>query len=297
MKIGVLYNCQAEGIALSLAALLPGTEVVHYTVASMPRTEQARQEVAEVLRACDHVVAARLSPEHGPLATNALRRTVRRLQVMPALRFRAFHPDSMYVRWPDGKFVGGPTGDYQSRIGVIGYLAGLSVEETTSFYNRMVFQRLGYLAGFAPECALFSEILTSHGMDAATLLPQWLAQGCFMHSMNHPKITVLFEVARAACAQMGLGPVNPAASAADVPDRLATMPIHPVFPAIAKNAGVPPEGTFRAGLRADRPASLSLEEFLAASFAEYAGVPRELLLASDGVVEGLATLGLKEGRK
>ncbi len=296
MRIGVLFNCQAEGVATGLRALLPDDDIIHYAVAGMPRTDEARQAAADALHACDYVVSSRFSDEYGPLATSVMRRAAKKFCRMPALRFRGFHPDMIYVQ-RNGKFVTGPTGDYHSRIGVLGFLAGMSAGETAALYNRMVFRRLGYLDGFAVERALLEEQLREHGFDAQALLAEWLAQGCFMHSLNHPKIHVLLSVARAACAAMGLAPARPDVTADGLFDRLSFMTIHPVFPDIAAVAGVKPEGVFRRGMARDGSfEALSTEEFVAGCFEAYENVPPASLLAATGVAAGMAALALEDTR-
>ncbi|MEJ0045412.1 MAG: WcbI family polysaccharide biosynthesis putative acetyltransferase [Rhodospirillales bacterium] len=252
MKIGVLYNCQGEGIAVSLRALLPDATIINFVAGVAGRTPRDQAETAAALNDCDHVISCDFGPAFGKLAGKALRRTARRYHAFPAIRFSGFHPDMIYVPIDGGHLGEGPTGDYHSRIAVIGFLAGLSPGDTAALYNRLIFLRLGYLNAYAEQCALLTQSFADLGLDAAPLLPAWHAAGSFMHSLNHPKINVLLDVARAACTHMGVAPQNPAVTPAALPDRLATGPIHPVFPAIAAAAGVPPEGSFRNSSAAPR---------------------------------------------
>jgi hypothetical protein len=293
LQIGVLYNCQHRGISAALRGLLPRAEVIDIGLGDVPATPQARRATAATLNACDHVVTYEVGRANGPLATPALRRTARRLHAMPAIMFRGFHPDTVSVSQADGSQLVGTSMGSHSRIAVAGYLAGMNPAETALLYNRLVFRRLGYLDVFAGECALLVEYFAQFGIDAPPLLQSWLAEGCFMHSVNHPKIRVLLDLARAACAKMGVTPENPELAATDLHDALEAFPIHPVFPDIAAEAGVAPEGMFRTGMTKDGQfEALTAEQFVTQSFGSFGCVSGAVLLRTDGVRAALAALDL-----
>ena len=111
--------------------------------------------------------------------------------------------------------------------------------------------------------------------------------------MNHPKTAPLLSLAHIACARMGITPENPGVTPDQLPDTLANHAHHPVFPAIAANAGVPPEPLFTtAQTRHANRRILAPEEFIQASYQAFATVPREHLLAAEGAAAGLKTLRL-----
>jgi hypothetical protein len=291
MKIGVRFNCQGEGLATCLRALLPDAEVVLFPAqAELPVAEQAAR--ASVLAGCDHVITAQFGGRHGKLSTAALKRTVKALHVLPVFSFAGFHPDMTYVP-VDGRALPGPTGVYHARIAIMGYLAGLSAQETEGLYNRLAFSRLGYLDAYALQSQLLVERWAKDDVAAENLLVRWRETGCFAHSVNHPKMVVLLDLARIACARMGLVPRAADIDPAGLPDVLARDRLHPVFPDIAASIGVAPEGCFSAGLdpQGNRVA-ISMLDFLLASFASFATAPEQSLRAVPGVQEGMAALGL-----
>jgi hypothetical protein len=288
VKIGVIFNCQHEGIAAGLRALLPHAEVINFPAAILPDAIEA--ERAAALNACDHLVITGMGPQHGRLSSDALQRTGRHVILLPPFAFAGYHPDSCYV-FNDGAIVPGVTGDYHSRLAMLGFLAGLSAADTAALYYDLAFARLGYFTRFAEEAAVLAERLSACGLDGPALLRRWTASGCFVHSINHPKIRVLLDYARFVCARIGATPreVDPAT----VPDGLASGPTHPVFPAIAARLGIPPEGCFSRGADAfGRHAAMPLEPFVAASFACLDAAREADVLAADGVAEGLAALHL-----
>jgi hypothetical protein len=291
VRIGLHSNCQIGGLTASLRALLPDAVIVAYPMARNlpPEVEMAR---AAELSACDHLLTIGAGDEHGRLSTAALHRTARHLLVLPGFAFSGFHPDQCYVR-DQGRELASVTGGYQSRIAIAGYLGGLSVPDTVRLYNQLVFSRLGYFAAYAEQCVLLAESWSRFGMDAPGLLAGWRERGCFAHTGNHPKIFVLLDMARGACARMGITPGNPDVDADTLPDNLARGPLHPVFPEIARAIGVAPEGCFSAGIGADgERAVFSPAEFVQASFHHFGQVPEAALLATPGVAQALAALDL-----
>jgi hypothetical protein len=294
VKIGVLYNCQNVGIADSLRALLPGAEVINYAgVAGLPKAEQARR--AAELSDCDHLIMTHLAVHHGKLSLRAMQQTARSLHVLPAFAFGGYHPDTIYVQ-VDGQVLNNITGGYQSRIAVAGYLAGLSPRDTAALYNKLVFARLGYFNAFDEQSKLLIMQWGRAGIDAGPLLAGWQATGCFTHSINHPKMPVLLDLARVACARMGLA-VQDGIEAAALPDHLARGPIHPVFPDIAASLGIAPEGAFCAGTVDGTRETFAPAAFVARCFVDFDGVAPAVLLEAPGVADALSALGLSRSRR
>jgi hypothetical protein len=294
VKIGVLYNCQNLGLAAALRALLPDAEVINYHSApGLPDGEQRAR--AAVLGGCDHLVLTHLGAHHGRLSLRALRDTAKCLHVLPAFAFAGYHPDTCYVTVA-GAPLDNCTGGYQSRIAVVAYLAGLSPHEAAGLYNKLVFSRLGYFGAFAAQSALLAELWARDGIAAGPLLAGWAARGCFAHSINHPKMPVLLDLARIACARMGVAARDGVAAEA-LPDDLARGPMHPVFPAIAEALGVAPEGAFCGGTDSrGRREVFTPADFAARCFEDFAGVAPEALLAAPGVQDAMTALGFSQRR-
>lgn len=293
MRIGVIYNCQGEGVAAGLRALLPNEEVVDFIANRLPAGEAARQELASVLLTCDAVISSGFAQDWGPLADKSLRPRLKQYHVLPVVAFTGFHPDQIYVRDDAGNPVQGPTGDYHSRIAVAGYLGGLDVAETVELYNKLAFRRLGYFDTFSQQSALLTEFFGKLNIDAIPLLRRWLTGGCFMHAINHPKNNVLLDIARAACARLRLVPARDEVDEALLGDALAKGPTHPVFLDIATAAHVAAEGAFRTAVGEDgRSRTFALEEFLVACFARYSKLDASVLLRGEGVADALQKLGL-----
>jgi capsular polysaccharide biosynthesis protein len=296
VKIGILFNGQHESLRVALGALLPGTGFVSLDMAQALTNEPLRGQFAAALASCDHVISQDAAPEYGALSTPALRATVRRLHVLPGFRFAGFHPDTVNIVL-DGAEVGGPTGVQHSRIAVAGFLAGLSVRETADLYNRLVFARLGYFDKFAAERAALLARYGAYGIDLRDAFDAWLVPGCFMQGVHQPRMRVMLDLARAVCALAGLEPTA-AAVESDLPDPLAGLPLHPVFPDIAKACGVAPSGAFRGAAAPGRRAPvMGAEAFVKACQDLFRRTPVATLRAVDGVASALAALGLAEATR
>jgi hypothetical protein len=291
VKIAILSSSQHESLRVALAALLPGAQLASFDVGPAQRDEPARARIAAALQACDHVVTVPLPSTCGALGTAALREAPPRVHLLPSLQFGGFHPDVVTLRL-DHDFIAGPTGHSHSRIAIAGFLAGLPPRETAGLYNRLAFARLGYLNRFGEQRALLIERFAPYGIALEAPFEAWLARGCFMHDVGHPRMRVMLDLARAACTLMGLAPA-PVPEEAALPDPLSAFAIHPVFPDIAAAIGVPPSGAFRPALRPGAsPRVMGAEAFVRASHDAYARLPLSVLRRADGVPAAMAALDL-----
>jgi hypothetical protein len=296
MKIGVLFNCQAHGIAESLRRLRPDDRVIYFAIPHLIKSKEARAEAGARLQNCDAIVASDTHYRLGPAAPERLRSTGVPMATVPPIVFSGFHPDLCTPGARDeegggGQFEG-PTGMTHSRIAIACFLGGLTPDEAAAMYNRLVFRRLGYFERYAEEHALLLERYRAvAGFDLGPVFAKWAATGCFMHRDNHPKAYVLHDVARIACGLLGLDASE--TEGGPPPDFLEHHPHHALYPEIAAHLGVEPVPVFRLpnGIRGE-PRYVGLDEFLRLCYVAYEKVPRRALAAVDGMAGTMRTLGL-----
>ena len=272
----------------AMQALRPDAEIQHYDL-TMLGNPALRQAIADIYATCDHVISCGVGPEMGPLADDALRATVPRLDIVPSFSFAGFHPDTVYVPTPCG-MLDGITHHYHSRVALGAYLAGRGVAETAGLYNALVFGRLGYFDAFAAERAMAIRLYGYFGIEIGPLIDGWLARGCFMHSINHPKHWAFAELALAICRQVGLVGADAMAPTGAVIDNLRHHAAHPVLPPLAVRLGVPGSTLYKLS-DAREPGEVPLEAFLAAEFEAFATAERATLQAVPGVAAWQAMLG------
>ena len=191
------------------------------------------------------------------------RELVTRLVVLPAIYFDGYHPDLCYIRQPEG-FLTGPLHDYHSSIAFAAFLCGCGPQEAAKFYKTEVYRRCGYFNSWTgAKTALISDF-ASLGYDLTDHIVRWSLDGPFMHSVNHPRINVIYDLARMFVESMELKAHPPYLLPAD---NLANGPLFPVYPELGEAMGVEgsylfkPLGLYR---------YLSLEEFLSGCFESYA---------------------------
>ena len=296
MKIGILSNCQHLGLANSIRALRPAIQVISFEIVLVAL--QGREiPTMEALGTCD-VVIVDPSPGCPPtLSEEKLKSGTKVLKIPPVL-FSGYHPDTIYISTAIGRLqVPAACGPYQSRLTVASYLLGYSPDETRALFNTFIFGELGYFEEYAKSRALLEKAFRECGLDIGPLFPGWAKRGCFMHSIDHPKIYVLFDIARLACQAMGLE-VDPRDGRIEMilDNLMAGHPAMPVYPDIAHATGCDGHTMFKCPSDPNVVRLMRMPAFINACFKAYAEVPKDILFGGDGVEAAVRTLRDNEPR-
>ena len=268
-------------LAAVLRQVRPDIEVVDYNFGALIQDEASELAAMEVLSGCDTVLSLYMPAEHGRLANDAVRTQMRELIVLPGFSFGGFHPDMIYVDTSEGK-LGGFTHHYHSRIALAGFLLGRPADDTVGLYNALVMGRAGYFDAYAQERDLACQEFARFGIDINPLFDAWAGQGCFMHSINHPKpwcyAPVVLEQLRVAGLAGAAARVDPTL----IDDDMRCHPTHPVLAPLARRLGIPAETGFKP-FHMIEDHSISLQHFIALEYEAFAPVPREELERAAGV--------------
>ena len=288
MKIGIVFSCQNRMLGDVVRHALPSAVVENYDVGLLadPTTREA---VAASFATCDHVLSIFMPEAMGPLATDRLAASVPVLTVLPSFSFAGFHPDMVYITTASG-YLEGPTHHYHSRIAVAGFLTGRSVRQTAMLYNALVFGRLGYFETFANERALAVQMFAHFSIGIDPLFDRWMARGCFMHSLNHPKNWAFADLGLAMCRMAGLVDDRVAIDPDAIIDDLAMHAAHPVLPPLARRLGLEGSTLFKPG-HPTQMNHLSLEDFVEKEYKAFEVAGRAELEAVPMVSNLLAILG------
>jgi hypothetical protein len=290
----VLGNCQARSMAACLQALnrdvvAKGVELELTGFAD--RFARRDRKLHWVLSQYDHIL---VQPSLAPLIRDYFPDLFVRVLLYPALNFSAYHPDLVYIHVKSTEsYMFGPLGHYNSAIAFWGFTNGLSVAETVELFNGWTYEALGYFDFWQSS----RQALLSHGEAAdfslASYLDTWSRDGCFMHSINHPMLFVLADIAKEILSRLGL-PTIPAAIQY-LPDDQADGPVWPIYPEVGERLGI--EGHYHFKMQrglypADRPVvMLNLEEFVTASFGAFARHAKDDLVCERLAFENFRTLG------
>ena len=184
------------------------------------------------------------------------------LKPFPAITFTSYHPDICYVTGPSGRIFG-PMGDYQSLAILCGYKKGLVEPEIRDLFRKEIFASAGYLSRWESETVRLTSVFRNCGVDLSKYLPRWSRRGAFMHTINHPLIDCIFDLAGEALLALGL---SAAPERLTISDSFTDLPRWPVYPEIGEELGLPGHYQFLPG-RASR--SVSLEALIKKSLAAY----------------------------
>lgn len=280
LRVTVIGNCQVGTVARLLQAMTGDIRAQSLELNSSlaERIGQGQFDLAPLLDKADLIfihpgdtlqqAIARDYPQH-----------VARLRLFPPIGYSAFHPDSTYVAIRDEGPLQGPMADYHSSIAFWAWQSGWSVEEALTLYRHEVYERLGFYDYRESSEQVLIEYGRMTDLPMEPLLHRWRSRGCWMHTVNHPKLPVLADLTAALLRREGIEPI--AGAEAWVEDTLARWASWPVYPPIARRLGIAGSELFkisRTRCTDDQPVlTMSHADFVRASFACYQAFAPERL--------------------
>lgn len=251
MRILVSGDCQTAGVTAALRFLCPQHQVDPFIVTADTgnRAALARQ------LARTHVWAVSLPDTEVTATLDSVRAAhpAPRVVTFPSIFFDAFHPDISYVpiQGPrDGapRLLQSPAGDYNSAIVVWAWQSGLAPQEAIALFEHPTFEALGYTRRWAPASHLLTQTWRMHDhLDGGRFLRAMRRSGPFMHSINHPRMTALIELARQLAVHIdgNVGATVEEPAENFVVDALMDHVVWPVYPPIADSLGLPGSYTWK----------------------------------------------------
>jgi hypothetical protein len=263
MKLAIIGNCQHAGAARCMKAMNSALDVVPIPIE--PVIDKS-VDLHAALQDRELIVT-----QLDAVTDSLLRQRKYNVVYYPRIYCEAFHPDMVYVQ-NGAEFVPTPMYHYHSKIVLFAYLRGLSVADTLRLFTGAVYEKLGYLEVWGPaKQALLIEGVES-GFPLEDLLGEWSRKGCFMHSINHPRLMVLASVAKTLLQRLGI-PVRASHPEDYLVDELAVHgAVWPVYPEIAASFGLDGHLEFKLPGTSE---VISLREFVEGSFNAYGKYPRE----------------------
>ncbi len=221
-RVGVVGSCQVVGLAATFKSMWPNADVKRWFLG--PQCPDSHESIAEQLSHCDLAVSqVEETDPAAPLSFRRLRETTARAVYVPKVVFNGFHPDCVYLEI-DGTPIAGPCVLLHSAIIAAGYVLGLPAARVASLFNAPTYSSLGYFEAFDVARGLLTETFVAAGFDIGRSIDGWLAKaGVFMHTVNHPHICVLSELAHTAAVRAGM-----ADTSSKVPDGVQDWLAHSV---------------------------------------------------------------------
>lgn len=216
------------------------------------------------------------------LQADALKGHVSKSIFIPTFVFTGLHPDMTYLIIQD-KVWNGAQSPMHSLISIACYLLDLPAQRAASLFNAYIFAELGYFSAYAASYEVMVRDFNAAGYDLSGMPERWMATNRpFMHTINHPSISVLSHMAVLALRRTGLiaGDID---APEGVDDYLNQHLVAPVFPELARRIGCWGGREYLRPCQFGSDRTVSLLEYVQESYVDYRGVDRSLLASGEVV--------------
>ena len=279
-KLLVLGNCQSRGLASLMSAMTGGAEA--RAIELLPEViEQLRTRDVELTKLITEsdIIFAHHDGKTPQLMEQIYPADYAKVRIIPKISFAAFHPDMDYVEDSDGSHILGPLGGYQSSIVFFCWKNMLTKDETLNMFCEETYRALGYFDYWWVAKRLLIEEGECTGIPLEPLIDKWSKQGCWMYSLNHPKLHTLADVARIILEREGINTLPGVEEFVD--DEMNTENVWPVYPEIGARLGLPGHYFFKRSTPfefRDMPVPMmTLAQFIDESFEAYSKYDRSEL--------------------
>jgi len=280
-KILLLGNCQVRPLARLMQAMSGDAETtaIELIPEVIRHLEERENELSQQIRESD-LIFVHLHGEVLRILEKNYPEDYAKVRLAPRISFSAFHPDIDYVEDSQGNHVLGPMGAYQSSIAFFGWKNAISVAETLNLFREDVYDSLGYFAyGNASRELLLQEGELA-GLPLEGLINSWFTRGCWMYSMNHPKLFPLADVARALLERENINTLPGVEEFVD--DEMNSESVWPIYPEVAKRMGLAGHYLFKRStddttMRGVSVQMLTLQQFIEESFAAFSKYAKDEL--------------------
>ena len=248
----LVFNCTNIGLANSLKLLVPGLEVESI---DFGRFKKDFASYAPRLDTFDLILTA---PDfvNNQCVDFA---NVAPVQTVPIPYFDAYHPDLCYLTGTKG-ILKGPMGDYHSKIITAAYKKRVPKASVRALFTSSRYFEFGYLDRWEPAKAALIDGFANVGLNIDGYFRTWSVRRQFMHSVNHPAIEVVYDMARRILTREEIEYVDTRI----LPhDNLMNGPIYPVFDEIAERLSI--QGSYLFKLPAQYRC-ITLDQFINASY-------------------------------
>lgn len=258
-EILVLSNCQTGGMTACLDLFLPRDRVVGLAWSD---SEEGCARAAAAAAAADLVVTSaprglhtKLVSQYGVDPSKCL--------MFPGIGFSGFHPDLTIAYGASELIDVFPGVPYQSAIGLWCWKAGLDAQETVDLFTAETMAALGLDRSWdAARQRLAARFEETGWSFADFFLPLQASGRIFMHTVNHPHLSALAQMARVVARRIGATKDDLAAPAEQlIPDALSQGAVWPVYPGVAESLGLQSSLLWKIG-----GGIYSLDQYLEAQF-------------------------------
>lgn len=286
LRILFIGSCQVAGMGATANKLLPNAKIDSQHIFATIQPEDA----SEYVKNFDIVVTqiAEDDERMPHIRASVLNSPALKAVYLPTFVFTGLHPDMTYIM-EDHKIIPGAHSDVHSTIAAACFLLGMDGTRAAKLFNKYVFSELGYLEQYQISHRFMIETFESAGYDAYGLVERVLADSnSFMHTMNHPAISIISELTTQALKRAGVISSDVAAPA-DVPDSLFNSFVAPVFPPIAQMIGINGSATYLKPNHPSESREIELDEYIDLSYRIYKNIDRNVI-AQNSILNAANTI-------
>ena len=282
MRIVVVGNCHGRGMAKIMPYLAPDVVSKFYclTPEFVLSIDKGKADLTFFLEA--DLILVQSDQAIVTLLGKRIPAVRGKIKQLPTMVFNAFQPDCVHVQ--HGAYqVPSPIGPYTSALAFYGWQEGIGIDQTLALFADQVYEALGYYDYWDASVRWLTEEWARCDLEIGDHIRNWSQRGCWMHTMNHPKLFVLADVVRAALAREGVLTLPYVEDY--IKDDLGSLTAWPVYPEIGKALGMRPEHTslyFKRGNAAEglEVEMLGLAEFVRGCFSYFERFKPEELSSS-----------------
>lgn len=266
LKIILFGHCQSIEIEKLFKLMLPGAHAEGVIL-----SEEAMRSIrsgAYDTKVDEATLIYLHFPSHNPWSEEIFAKYYHyesKIRYAPIISFGGYQPDNDYVYLNTPPSGCRPMVGCQSAIAFWGWIKGLNESETESLFCEEVYQHLGYLDCWDTAKKAQLSLGQEADLPLEELFLKWSGGEVFMHTINHPKLFVLADIARALMDREGIDYIPNAEWY--MKDAMATHGSFPVYPEIASRLGI--RGSYIFDVPGTSPNKLSLSSFLKDSFDIY----------------------------
>jgi hypothetical protein len=269
-RLAVIGNCQSGSVYNALGFLAPHANLTLLPVTELNQKFKNIDKLLHSLREFDFVLCQEFREGIIPGGDSAyLASQLPNVVHFPSIVFPAFHPDIVYVQYrgrnDELEMLKSPLGDYHSSLILFGFLEGFTPAQTKRLFAEDVLRRVGFLDAWLPAQQELLEAGEKVSMPLGKEFIAWSRQGCFMHSINHPRLFVLCDLTRVMLRRTGLRFRDEDPSLFLIDD-LMTSIIWPTYPPIARSLGITGSYVFKKHMA---PVYYDLDELITESYDIY----------------------------
>ncbi len=237
-NIYIVTNCQSASIASCLKLMLTDFKAIPIPITEFDQKIRDMNFIHSIKPDDIWIVLKRFS-EVLELTGNINKENI---IIIPHIYFYGFHPDFDHITLENGDVLRAPGKcDYHSKILLSLYLRGVEKFNFKSLYSEKIFDSLNYFNIYNLESIRLVKSFNDHGFDGNLIMQNIKYEECFMHTFNHPKISLIFLM----CQQIFTKITNKKISSQllkYIIDPLHDFTILPIYPEIANYLGF--EGSY-----------------------------------------------------